>query len=466
MTESVQWKLIQGDSAEMLRGLESDSVDSMVTDPPAGIGLLGLEWDSDKGGRAEWIQWLSGILREGLRVLKPGAHAFVWAIPRTSHWTATALEDAGFEVRDVVTHVFGSGFPKSLAIEKAIDRTRVRDTSEIYRVTAWIRNRCRELGIASARLDEAAGVRGGASHWTAVPPSKQATIPTRERWARLQPLLGPAPDWMENLIRPAYQPGESWEERKTVGEYNSGGGGLAGKRFSGSGKITAAASEEAKKWQGWGTALKPASEHWILVRKPLKEHNTAANVLRYGVGALNIDATRISAPDKIPSSRNLDFKNGMYGATVSERSATSVYEPHAQGRFPANFLMSKSGNSNGTVDAMNAMTTVENPSRYFKVFESESPFLYCAKPSRSEKGQTNRHPTVKPIGLMRYLCRMITPPGGTVIDPFTGSGTTGVAALLEGFRFIGIERETEHIETARQRLSDTASVKNQAEQAA
>jgi len=314
----------------------------MVTDPPAGIGLLGLEWDKDKGGRDEWVTWLSGIMGECLRVLKPGAHGLVWALPRTSHWTATALENAGFEVRDVVTHVFGSGFPKSLALDKAMDRTRVKDMDEIYRVTTWIRNRCRELEITNARLDEIAGVRGGACHWTAVPPSKQPTIPTLERWQKIEPVLGAAPDWMRPLLKPAYQLGEDWGEREVTGSYSNGGGGMVGKRFDGDRKITEPASADAKKWRGWGTALKPASEHWILVRKPLAEHNTAANVIKHGTGGVNIDASRIPTDDQIPVTRNLDLRSSSYLQSRGERSETSVYQQHPAGRFPTNLVLTRS----------------------------------------------------------------------------------------------------------------------------
>jgi hypothetical protein len=459
MFQERPWTLFHGDSMEVLRELPSCSIDSMVTDPPAGIGLLGLEWDKDKGGRDAWIKWLTEIMGECRRVLKPGAHAFVWAIPRTSHWTATALENAGFEVRDVVTHVFGSGFPKNLALDKAMDRARVKDTAEIYRVTAWIKNRCRELGVTNARLDEIAGVHGGACHWTAVPPSNQPAIPTLERWQKMEPVLGPPPEWMKPLIQPAYQLGESWSEREVTGAYARGGGGMVGKRFAGAGKITAPASAEAMRWHGWGTALKPASEHWILVRKPMSEHNTAANVLKFRTGGIHIDACRIPTEDKIPSAANLDFKSGTYMRAEGARSTESIYHPHLKGRFPSDLVFTRTGEPDCPITVLDEMVPAKtSPSRYFKVFDVEvGPFFYCAKPSRREKGADNHHPTVKPLALMRYLCRMITPPGGTVLDPFTGSGTTGVAALQESFCFTGIEREQCYHEIAERRLSEASS---------
>lgn len=456
MSQALGFSLLHGDSAQILRTLNSCSFDSMVTDPPAGIGLLGLDWDKDKGGRDQWVAWLTDVMSECHRVLKPGAHGFVWALPRTSHWTATALENAGFEIRDVVTHVFGSGFPKNLALDKAMDRVRIKDMDEIYRVTTWIRTRCQELKITNAELDRAAGVRGGACHWTALPPSLQAMIPTLERWQRIESLLGPAPDWMRPLLQPAHQLGASWQDREVVGNYTSGGGGLTGKRFDGDAKITAPASEDAKKWKGWGTALKPANEHWILVRKPLSSHNVAANVLKFGTGGINIDASRIPTDDEIASTRNVDFKTTGYLGPSGERSSSSTYQQHPAGRYPSNFLVTRSDAEDCPVDALDTMPPgAVSPSRYFKIFEPETgPFYYCAKPTAKEKGRDNHHPTVKPIALMRYLCRMITPPGGIVFDPFTGSGTTGVAALQEGFRFTGIERETDFHELASRRLSE------------
>ena len=115
-------KLKQGDCLDVLRKAPDNYADSLVTDPPAGISFMGKDWDDDKGGRDQWVSWLTDVAKECLRVLKPGAHGLVWAIPRTSHWTMSALEDAGFEVRDVITHLFGTGFPKSLDVSKAIDK--------------------------------------------------------------------------------------------------------------------------------------------------------------------------------------------------------------------------------------------------------------------------------------------------------------------------------------------------------
>jgi hypothetical protein len=449
-----------GDSLEILKSLPDNSVDSLLTDPPAGIGLLDLDWDKDKGGRREWIEWLRAIMVECRRVMKPGAHGLVWALPRTSHWTATALEEAGFQVKDVVVHIFGSGFPKSVAIDKALDRAKYTDTDLMFRVTAWIRARRDELGLRNQDLDEISGVRGGACHWTALPPNGQPHIPTKERWERLEKVLGPAPDWMVAVIRPAHELGDNWKSRAVVGEYTRDAGGIGSVVFrSNDRNITEATSEESKKWAGWGTALKPASEHWILVQKPISEHNIAANVRKHGTGGINIDASRVPIRGRIPSTLNLNFKEGDFLWDTSKRSTSSFYNQHPAGRFPANLVVTRSKAEDCPAKVLNEQGErgVE-VAQYFKNFRPEAPFFYCKKPGKTEKGEDNTHPTVKPLRLMRYFAAMITPPGGTALDPFMGSGTTGVAALFEKFHFIGIERDPTYHQIALRRLQ---GVKNE-----
>lgn len=421
----MNYQTFLGDSIEVLKSIPTNSLDSLVTDPPAGIGLRGLDWDGDKGGRQEWVNWLTNIMTECHRVLKPGAHGFVWAIPRTSHWTGLALENAGFHVKDIVTHIFGSGFPKSTAIDKAMSRAKYTDTDLLFRVTAWIRQRRNELRLTNKKRDEIAGVKGGACHWTAQPPHGQPHIPTLERWELLEPILGVPPSWIKELIQPSYE----FDPRNTSSYDNS------------------------VNWRGWGTALKPASEHWILIQKPISEHNIAANVIKFQTGGINIDASRIPVIGKIPSTSNLDFRDGGFLWDTSERSRSSVYNQHPSGRFPANIVITKSEDSTCPANQMNDQSERETDvTQYFKNFKFEPPFFYCKKPDQDEKGLDNLHPTVKPLQLMRYLCRMVTPPGGTVLDPFMGSGTTGVAALFNKFDFIGVERDEIYFQIAEKRL--------------
>lgn len=393
------WTLFHGDCGDVLQALDDASVDSLVTDPPAGIAFMGKDWDGNRGGRAHWITWMTGVMREALRVLKPGAHGLVWALPRTSHWTATALEDAGFEVRDVIMHLFGTGFPKSLDVSKAIDKAAGAE---------------RELGP----------MKSTARH-----------CPRSDGWQRPHHLDPKASNKFES--------------------YPS--------------------TDAAHHWSGWGTALKPASEHWILVRKPLGEKTVAANVLKHGTGAINVDAGRIGT-ERVESGRagRKTEKSGAIALEGGDLKATAGGV--ATGRFPANVTLDEeaakaldeqSGHLHGSGNKSDKGTGKDkdyNASGYHLSYAGRagrdygkdgggaSRFFYVAKASRKDRGEGNTHPTVKSTALMRYLIKLITPPNGRVLDPFSGSGSTGVAARAHGFKFCGIEQDRESFRTAVRRL--------------
>jgi hypothetical protein len=402
--------ILGGDCLEKLKELDSDSIDSLVTDPPAGISFMGKEWDHHKGGRDEWIKWLTDVMRECYRVLKPGAHGLVWAIPRTSHWTATALENAGFEIRDVVTHLFGSGFPKSMDISKAIDKA----AKAKREVVGYHKNPASSLGN-DINMD------GGKAH---------------------------------DVVA-----------------------------------ITAPATESAKKWQGYGTALKPASEHWILIRKPISEKTVAKNVLKYGTGGINIDGSRINLmPGEVTHGSGAVIKSGATYSKEGECGFKTENERRGvanltstKGRFPANLVLSHNDDCEDECTEGCAVTMLDQQSGNLgsggnktgckksellgwtgtdnvriKDTGGASRFFYCAKASKSDRGLGNNHPTVKSTKLMSYLVRLITPQGGTVLDPFMGSGSTGVAAKKEGFGFIGIEREPEYLDIASKRIAEVS----------
>lgn len=365
--------LINGEALETLRKLECDSLDSLITDPPAGISFMGKGWDSNKGGRDKWIEWLSEIMEECLRVLKPGAHGLVWAIPRTSHWTGTALEQAGFEVRDVVTHLFGTGFPKSLDVSKAIDKAAGAQRKVV-----------------------------GRKH-------------PNHSGKRVSKIMGDRPC----LNDPNYDPG----------------------------KLTTPATPEAKQWDGWGTALKPAAEFWFLVRKPLSEKTVAKNVLKWGTGALNIDGCRIIASLDHKKNCNRRFKSGIWKKSGEAKNEIQT-SAHGQGRFPANLVLSCNPECTDDKHAPEcAAAMLDNNG-------GASRFFYCAKPSKRERGEGNTHPTVKPIKLLSYYAKLITPPNGTVLDPFMGSGSVGRASIDGGFGFIGIELEQGYFEIASKRCHE------------
>ena len=360
-------RIIHGDALERLRELDTNSAHGMVTDPPSGTGFMGKQWDKNKGGRDAWVAWLGAIFTEARRVLVPGAYVLVWALPRTSHWTALALEAGGFEIRDSLHHVFGSGFPKSLDVSKAIDK--------------------------------AAGAE-------------------RE-------VIGRRPTYRAS----AGAPGRPWQDRSD-------------------GNSTAPATDDAKRWQGFGTALKPAHEVWWLARAPLGESSIARNVLEHGAGAVNVDGCRVG--DEIrtnPPAANKPGGSALQMSAIGMPSGAAATT--TAGRWPPNFLL-----SHDCDDACRdgcPVGELEAASRFFPVFK------YAPKPSRAERSAglegMNNHPTVKPAALMRWLVRLVTPPDGVVLDPFTGSGTTAAACALEGFGFVGIEQDAGYVEMARRRVS-------------
>ena len=424
-------RIIHGDCLKKLPKFDDNSIDALCTDPPAGINFMNKEWDKNRGGRECWVMWLQEIMEQCYRVLKPGSHGFVWAIPRTSHWTATALEDAGFEIRDIVTHLFGSGFPKNLNISRVIDKAAGKDH------------------LRKRTYKKHTGGNGG------VISNKNCLEGFRAPW-RDDPEKCEASTW-----------------------------------------ATAPHTEQAKKWDGWGTALKPASEHWILIRKPCSEKTVAKNVLKWGVGGINIDACRVGSEGfGAGGGSKVGSGKGVAENASGIKTNAKVMPAHPQGRFPANLILddvagemldeqsgdcltggpkkqsTKPGSfGGGGGDTQNVHTGTKG---------GASRFFYCAKPSKRERnaglnfnseivddgrkkkidnpflrGKTERintHPTVKSIQLMRYLCRLITPPKGIILDPFMGSGTTGCAAVKEGFSFIGIELDKKDCQISRSRI--------------
>jgi site-specific DNA-methyltransferase (adenine-specific) len=421
--------LYLGDCREALAELPDCSVDSIVCDPPYGLskepdaaevlrhwlagddyehygnGFMGKSWDSFVPGPATW--------REVYRVLKPGGHLVAFAGTRTQDLMGLAIRLAGFEIRDGLAWLHAQGFPKSTDISKAIDKA-AGVKGELVGTKV-----CSSKGVAAAetRTGSAAG---------------------------------------------------SYGEAREI-------------------EVRAPATDEAKQWHGWGTALKPATEPIILARKP-PERSIFANVLKHDTGGLNIDACRTPGPKG----------DGVWGTSDKTTNSERMFntsptrddyrsEQHELGRWPTNLVLTHSpdceqvGQREMCDEASHrpkAETIAQwrcvpgcpipsldeqkqDASGFFPTFgfepEIDPPFHYIAKPSKTEKNAgldgPNAHCTVKPIGLMRWLVRLITPPGGTVLDPFTGSGTTGCAAVLEGFNFIGCELDQDYLETARDRIA-------------
>jgi site-specific DNA-methyltransferase (adenine-specific) len=408
-----------------MKEMPDNSVDSVVTDPPYELGFMGKSWDSSG------IAFNVEVWQEALRVLKPGGHLIAFSGSRTYHRMAVAIEDAGFEIRDQIMWIYGSGFPKSHNISKGIDKAAGFE-GEV---------------ISTEKID--IGMQGGSMH------------------------AGRSTNVVERDVR----------------EF----------------------SEAAKQWDGWGTALKPAHEPMVLARKPLVG-TVADNVLTYGTGGLNIDGSRVIADgenfDNLVGRPIQKLATRLTGETDNEYKSRVLESPGQQaalaklkelGRFPANVihdgsdevveLFPDTGKSTGGRIGKKSMGDVTNvPAGQYEAGNpgygdsgSAARFFYCAKASKRDRNEgldeafqakksdtrdavgagiweqmnaahKNHHPTVKPTDLMRYLCKLITPPNGIVLDPFMGSGSTGKAAVIEGFDFIGIEQSEEYIKIAEARI--------------
>jgi hypothetical protein len=367
---------------------------------------------------------------------------------------ACAIEDAGFEIRDSLHWVYGSGFPKSLDVSKAIDKQR-HDRAEIYRVTAWVREARDAAGITNRDIDAAFGFAGMAGHWTST--KSQPAVPTLEQVPLLLGTLGvefdDAPEEIRRLLWDLNgrkgQPGENWWKREVVGKSENGIAGGTGKHagedgsygFAAEFNITTAATDAAKQWEGWGTALKPAHEIIVLARKPLIG-TVAQNVLTHGTGALNIDGARV--------------EGGRWPANVifdTEAGALLDRQEYGASRFFT--AIEWNDNTDLGIDAL--FRYVPKPSKQERnagldgLPERPAPKMdggpFVSETGRDSTAVTarNHHPTVKPLALMRWLVRLVTPPGGTVLEPFAGSGTTLMACVLEGFNGIGIEMTDEYL---------------------
>jgi len=408
--------------------------------------------------------WCETWAVECLRVLKPGGHLLAFGGTRTWHRLTCAIEDAGFEIRDTVADltgidgpgllwVHGQGFPKSLNVSKAIDKRR---TDEIEHVCDFLGAAIEASGMTRKTIGDHMGVDPrGVDLWAPRPNDKSAQarahIPTREQWARLRELLDFG-DEMDAEVRRLNDrkgtPGEAWDQREVVGtayrvrrESTVQFAGLSDGDYD----VTAAATEDAARWEGWGTALKPAWEPIVVGRKPIAG-TVALNVVKHGTGALNIgrcivrhadDADLAASRAKNPG-RADTATSGVYGGGRPQQSVNDA------GRWPPNVALGEK--SAAETDRQSG----SNASRIFPVFRYEAKAPASERPRLADG---TAHNTVKPLDLMRWLVRLVTPPGGTVADFFAGSGTTGEACVIEGFRCILAEKDPAHAELIKARLS-------------
>lgn len=439
--------LYLGDCAEILRAWPDSSVDAVATDPPYELGFMGKSWD------ASGIAYDPALWAEVLRVLKPGGHLVAFGGTRTYHRLACAIEDAGFEVRDSLHWIYGSGFPKSYDVGKAIDQAGGSSPAEQSAVLRTARERA---GLTRDQVAAAVGcttssVRDweeGRARGAGRP--VEHIVPSAQYRARLADLLGYTAD-----------------ERAIAGVRTDrrGDGTVIGLGHSGV-EYGRPVTKEAVRWDGWGTALKPAHEPIVLARKPLAG-TVAVNVLEYGTGAIHIGACRVpptgeSRPRVDEASQERRYTERGSTNLAALPGAWSGGDP--AGRWPTNVVLSHpplvvGGEAVGdacTSGCIEGCPVAEldrqsgGASRFFPVFRYEAKAPARERPKLPD-GTT--HPTVKPLALMRWLVRLVTPPGGLVIDPFAGSGTTGEAAVREGARAILIERETAYAELIKARLS-------------
>lgn len=463
--------LYAGDCIDVMRELSEASVDAIVTDPPYELGFMSKSWDGTG------IAYRVEMWEAALRVLKPGGHLLAFSGTRTYHRMVVAIEDAGFEIRDCIAWMYGSGFPKSLDVSKAIDKKRY-DRDDIYTVTAWIRSARNAAGITNRDIDKAFGFSGMAGHWTSS--ASQPAVPTLDQVPQLLDVLGVAEEDVPSSVRrllwdlngPKGQPGENWARREVVGDREVPvGHAFAGATYGGDSSakrvnVTTPATDAAREWVGWGTALKPAFEPVVVARKPLIG-TVAENVQTHGTGALNINACRIAAADSFGGGAKATsgFVNGYERGEGWQAGS-------ALGRWPANvaldetaasILDEQSGASTSRIGAPRSSATpgdgwgMTRTGAEYDDTGGASRFFYTAKASRQDRNAgglaDNTHPTVKPTDLMRWLIRLVTPPGGVILDPFAGSGSTGLAARAENVRCILIEREAEYQTIIRDRLA-------------
>lgn len=462
------------DCVEGMRLFPDAYFDSIVTDPPYELGFMGKAWDAS--GIANNVE----MWREALRVLKPGGHLLAFSGSRTYHRMVCAIEDAGFEIRDQIMWVYGSGFPKSLDVSKAIDKARTEDREPVRVVCRALRAAMDTRGLKSRDLVAHFGRCDPrlVDHWAARDTDSQPSLPTPPQWSTLRalfPELVTHDSEVDRLNGRKGEHGEAWQTAEVIGERTTGlGTGKGSTAFIGDGEmaIKAPATDAARQWQGWGTALKPAHEPIVVARKPLVG-TVAANVLAHGTGAINVDGCRVGS--EVITTQAKGQAGSVAGRAGADSSGSHKWNgceaSEHVGRWPANlihdgsdevlaaFPETKTNPGTAKSDHKAGMWGIE--SKTGKVLSagnsgSAARFFYCAKASKSDRnsgGIVSTHPTVKPTDLMRYLCRLVTPPGGTVLDPFTGSGSTGRAAKLEGFGFIGFELSAEYAAIATARIS-------------
>lgn len=504
-------KIYNMDCIEGMKQLPDNFVDSIVTDPPYGLvsitkrygkensapaksnrkngndgfrgvnrGFMGKTWDGSG------IEYNVDMWKECFRVLKSGGHLLSFGGTRTYHRMACAIEDAGFEVRDQIIWCYGSGFPKSMDISKAIDKKPKANLVKDFK--NWLKIQFDKVENKKD-IEEQCGFTIFSYSKTDNKDYWSSNLPTKDKWEKIKKYCNINSDEWDFIIE------NNVEERgfiETTGGLHGGRGNTVG-RFTGNQLSENAISPESKQWRGWGTALKPAHEPIVLARKPLSEKTIAQNVLKFGTGGINIDGCRIES--------GTEHMRGNVGAKIQDsdwKENSGFGKPFVAtdsplGRFPSNFI------HDGSEEILKCFPNVEDEDFSDKSVQktllgdiiekkliNSSRFFYCAKASTSERdfgceeledkdgghyaqdeysrnhmGNTpdnkrepvkNNHPTVKPLSLMRYLITLVTQPNGLVMDMFAGSGSTLVACKQLKMNFIGFELNPDYCKIAEKRI--------------
>ena len=392
--------LHQGDCRDIMRTYPDQHFDAVITDPPYGISFAGEKWDTaTPHGFQAWAQSWG---EEALRVLKPGGYMLAFSAPRTYHRLTSGLEDAGFEIRDAMAWIRADGKPAGMDIAASIDRGALQTRETLLRFTSWLRS----TGITCKQVNQATNSFMGSHYLTQ---AKQPAIPTRAHWDSLLPLLEGTtiPGWVTDLVNDTHT-ANILKERKgrdvRVIDTTGTATGMHSRAVKNAGE---AIRDEAKEWAGWGLGLKPAWEPIVVARRPVEGDSTTANVVKHGVGALNIQAAS-------------DWNDGLY---------------------PPNLLMGE--------EAMVAAVEQGAPDHVWPVFK------YQPKAPTSERPKVGgvQHVTVKPLELMRYLVRLVVKPGSLILEPFAGSGTTLQAAAMENTQAVGCELDDRYIPLIKARFA-------------
>ena len=428
------YKLYNGNMLNMMEIIEPNSIDAIVTDPPYELNFMNKSWDNSG------IAFQKETWRKCHDALKSGGYMLVFGGSRTFHRIACAIEDAGFEIRDTIMWLYGSGFPKSMDISKQIDKRGGKSTSWFGE---YLKNVLKERNMTQSDLSKHflsknGGITGCVHNWV-----EGKNMPTVKQFNKICEILDLPFEKMKEAEREVIGKKEYTDNKNimSVSNYN-------GERIHLD--ITIPSTDLAKQWDGWGTNLKPSFEPIIVARKPLND-SLVNNIIENGVGGINIDECRVEL--------NGD-KNTRGGCKTREDNISHLKfranqvnkEDNSKGRFPSNTILTYDDSDFDEV--CGGLGDEGSASRYF----------YCAKTSKRDRNEglssnnKNIHPTVKPTSLMQYLIRLVTPKGGTVLDPFNGSGSTGKACMYENadrnanYKYIGVELTEEYLPISKARI--------------